>query len=51
MEVGYTKHSLPLKVRDNLAFDESVVVRFKFGSKTIYIILLYKSPALKDGFF
>ena len=41
----YYKTSLPLKVRNDLAFDESIVVELKFGRKNIFFTILYRSPA------
>ena len=41
----YYKTSLPLKVRNDLAFDESIVVELNFGRNNIFFTILYKSPA------
>ena len=41
----YYKTSLPLKVRNDLAFDESIVVELNFGRKKIFFTILYRSPA------
>jgi len=45
----FYKNSLPLIVRDDLAFDETIVVELKFGSKKIFFTVIYRSPAFKDG--
>ena len=39
------KNSLPVIVRDDLSFDESIVIEIKFGRKKIFFIVLYRSPA------
>ena len=41
----YYKTSLPLKVRNDLAFDESIVVELNFGRENIFFTILYRSPA------
>ena len=41
----YYKTYLPLKVRNDLAFDESIVVELNFGRKKIFFTILYRSPA------
>ena len=39
------KNSLPVIVRNDLSFDESIVIELKFGRKKIFFIVLYRSPA------
>ena len=41
----FYKNSLPLVVRNDLSFDESIVVELKFGRKKIFFTVLYRSPA------
>ena len=41
----YYKTSLPHKVRNDLAFDESIVVELNFGRKKILFTILDRSPA------
>ena len=36
---------LPIKVRNDLSFEESIVVKLKFGRKKIFFTVLYRSPA------
>ena len=40
----FYKYSLPLKLRNDLAFCESIVVELKFRRKTIFFNGLYRSP-------
>ena len=42
----FFKNSLPVKVRNDLSFDESVVIELKFGRKKIFFTVLYRSPAV-----
>ena len=37
----FYKNSLPVIVRNDLSFDESIVVELKFGRKKIYSLLFY----------
>ena len=39
----FYKHTLPLKVRDDLTFEETIVVELKFFT------LIYRSPSFNDG--
>ena len=39
------KTTLPLKVRTDLSFDESIVVELKFGRKKIFFAVIYRSPS------
>ena len=41
----FYKNSLPVVVRNDLSFDESIVVEMKFGRKRIFFTVLYRSPA------
>ena len=43
--VLFNKNSLPVKIRNDLSFDESIVVELKFGRKKIFFTVLYRSPA------
>ena len=43
------KNSLPIKIRDDLAFQESIVVELKFGIKKIFFTVVYRNPAHKVG--
>ena len=37
-------NSLPIKIRNNLSFNESIVVEFNFGRRKIFFTVLYRSP-------
>ena len=41
----FYKNSLPIIVRRDLSFDESIVVELKFGRKKIFFTVLYRSPS------
>ena len=41
----FYENSLPLIIRNDLSFDESIVVEVKFGRKKIFFTVLYRSPA------
>ena len=41
----FYKNTLPLKIRTDLAFHESIVVEMKFGRKKIFFTVLYRSPS------
>ena len=43
----FYKKSLPALVRDDLSFEESIVVELKFGRKKIFFTVLYRTPAFK----
>ena len=52
MVVGlFFKTSLPVIVRNDLSFDESIVIELKFGRKKIFFTVLYRSPAFKHTSF
>ena len=42
----FYKTSLPLKPRNDLAFDESIIVELKFGRKKIFFTVLYRTPSV-----
>ena len=41
----YDKNTLPIKVREDLSFDKSIVVELNFGLKEIFFIVFYRGPA------
>ena len=41
----FYKNTLPLVIRKDLSFDESIVVELKFGRKKIFFTVLYRSPS------
>ena len=41
----FYQNSLPVVVRNELSFDESIVLELKFGRKKIFVTVLYRSPA------
>ena len=41
----FYKNSLPIKIRNDLSFDESLVAELKFGRKGFSLQVLYRSPA------
>ena len=43
------KNSLPIKLRNDLAFQESIVVELTFGNKKIFFTVLYRNPTYKSG--
>ena len=42
----FSRNSLPLIIRNDLSFGESIVVEVKFGRKKIFFTVLYRSPAI-----
>ena len=44
----FYKNSLPVVNRDDLSFDESIVIELKFGRKMFFAVL-YRSPSQKLG--
>ena len=46
----FFKNSLPVIIRNDLSFDESIVIELKFGRKKIFFTVLYKSPAFNHKF-
>ena len=45
----FYKNSLPVILRRDLSFDESLVIELKFGRKKIFFTVLYRSPAFKHN--
>ena len=41
----FYKNSLPVKVRNDLSFNESIVLELNFGRKKLFFTTLYRSPA------
>ena len=41
----FYKNSLPINIRRDLSFEESIVVLLKFGRKKIFLTVLYRSPS------
>ena len=41
----FYKNSLPVVLRNDLYFDETIVVELKFGRKRVFFTILYRSPA------
>ena len=41
----FYKNSLPVVVRNDLSFNESIVLELKFGRKKLFFTILYRSPA------
>ena len=41
----FYKNSLPIVVRQDLSFSESVVIELKFGRKKVFFTVLYRSPS------
>ena len=41
----FYKNSLPIKIRNDLSFDESIVIELNFGRKKFFFTVLYRSPA------
>jgi len=45
----FYKNSLPVIVRNDLSFDESIVLELNFGRKKIFFTVLYRSPFFKHA--
>ena len=45
----FYKNTLPLKRREDLSFDETIVVELKFGRKKIFFTVLYRTPSSKHN--
>ena len=45
----FYKNSLPLRIRNDLAFDESIVAEINFGRKKIFFVTIYRSPSVSFG--
>ena len=41
----FYKNYLPIKIRNDLSFDESIVIELNFGRNLFFFTLLYRSPA------
>ena len=41
----FYKNSLPISIRRDLSFNESIVIEMKFGRKKIFLTVLYRSPS------
>ena len=41
----FYKNSLPIKIRNDLTFDESIVIELNFGRKKVFFTVLYRYPA------
>ena len=46
-EVFFYKETLPLRVRQDLSFDECIITELIFGRKTIFFTVLYRNPSNK----
>ena len=42
----FFKNSLPIKIRNDLPFEESIAVELNFGHKKIFFTVLYRGPAV-----
>ena len=45
----FYKNSLPIIIRKDLSFQESIVIELKFGRKKIFFTVLYRSPSFKHN--
>ena len=45
----FYKNDLPIKIRRDLAYDETIVAELKFGRKKIFFTVLYRSPSFNHG--
>ena len=45
----FYKNSLPIVVRRDLSFSESIVIELKFGRKKVFFTVLYRSPSSAYG--
>ena len=45
----FYKNSLPLIVRNDLSFNETIVVELNFGRKKVFFTVLYRSPSIKHS--
>ena len=41
----FYKNSLPINIRRDLSFEESIVVELKYGRKKVFFTVLYRSPS------
>ena len=44
----FLKNSLPVIVRNDLSFDEAIIVELTFGRKKVFCTVLYRSPAFNQ---
>ena len=44
----FYKNSLPAVIRNDLSFDESIVIELRFGRKKIFVTALYRSPSFSQ---
>ena len=50
-DVGlFYKNSLPITIRHDLSFEESIVVELKSGRKNFFLTVLYRSPSFNHTF-
>ena len=42
----FYKESLPIKIRQDLSFDECIVCELTFGRKKIFFTVLYRNPSM-----
>ena len=47
----FYKPSLPLKIREDLAFDACIVADLKFGGKKVFFTVLYRNPFYKERLY
>ena len=45
----FYKDSLAIKMRDDIAFDETLVIEIMIDKKKIFFTVLYRSPSNKSG--
>ena len=45
----FYKNALPIKIRNDLSLDESIVIELNFGRKKFFFTVLYRSPAFSHN--
>ena len=45
----FYKKCIPIKIRNDLSFDESIVIELNFGRKRFFFTMLYRSPAFSHS--
>ena len=45
----FHKNDLPIKIKSDLSFDESIVAEVVFGRKNIFSTVIYKRPSYCEG--
>ena len=45
----FYKNDLPVKIRTDLSFEESIVIEVVFGRKNVFLTVIYKSPSYCHG--